>query len=117
MPASVEPYLGIVYPLSVQEKWNEVLIEYEAIIKMDPKSYTANFRTGLIYYNRKDYAFAKKHLDVLLNLYPFDYEVVHLSAWNHYMMGNFREAKVLFQKALYIRPGDVSAREGIKSIK
>ena len=117
MPASIEPYLGAVYPLSVQEKWNEVLLEYESILRMDAKNYTANFKAGLIYYNRKDYAIAKRYLDVLLNLFPFDYDVVHLSAWNHLMMGNFREARVLFHKALCIKPGDVSSREGLNSIK
>ncbi|MFN4853138.1 MAG: tetratricopeptide repeat protein [Bacteroidota bacterium] len=117
MPVSIEPHLGIVYPLSALEKWNEVLLEYDGIIKLDAKNYTANFKAGLIYYNRKDYTLAKKYLDVLLNLFPFDYEVVHLSAWNHLMMGNYREARVLFQKALCIRPGDVSSNEGLRSIK
>lgn len=117
MPVSIEPHQGIVYPLSALEKWNEVLLEYDGIIKLDAKNYNANFKAGLIYYNRKDYTLAKKYLDVLLNLYPFDYDVVHLSAWNHLMMGNYREARVLFQKALCIKPGDVSSNEGLKSIK
>lgn len=117
MPAAVEPLLGLVYPLSAQEKWDEVIKTYESILKLDPGNSTVNFRLGLIYFNRKDHLTAKKYLDKVLNLYPFNYEAVHLSAWNHLNMANYREAKILFQKALLISPGDLSSLEGLKSIK
>jgi tetratricopeptide (TPR) repeat protein len=117
MPAAIEPLLGYVYPLSALEKWDEVIKQYEAILKIEPSNYLANFRLGLIYYNRKDYLVSKKYLDKALNLFPFEYDVVHLSAWNHLSLANYREAKVLFNKALMIRPNDMSSLEGLKNIK
>jgi tetratricopeptide (TPR) repeat protein len=117
MPAAIEPLLGYVYPLSALEKWDDVIRQYEAILKIEPSNYLANFRLGLIYYNRKDHLVAKKYLDKALNLFPFEYDVVHLSAWNHLSMANYREASVLFNKALLIRPSDLSSIEGLKNIK
>lgn len=117
MPAAIEPLLGYVYPLSALEKWDEVIKQYQAMLKLDPANYIANFRLGLIYFNRKDHLVSKKYLDKALNLFPFDYDVVHLSAWNHLSLANYREAKVLFNKALMIRPNDLSSIEGLKNIK
>lgn len=117
MPASVEAQLGYVYPLSAKENWNEVIKQYEDILKKDPGNSVVNFRMGLIYYNRKDFLTAKKYLDKVINLYPFNYDGVHLSAWNHLNMGNYREAQQLFQKALLIKPSDASSLEGLKQIK
>jgi tetratricopeptide (TPR) repeat protein len=117
MPAAIEPLLGYVYPLSALEKWEDVIRQYEAILKIDPSNYISNFRLGLIYYNRKDHLVSKKYLDKALNLFPFEYDVVHLSAWNHLNLANYREAKVLFNKALMIRPNDLSSLEGLKNIK
>ena len=117
MPAAIEPLLGYVYPLSALEKWDEVIKQYQAMLKLDPANYIANFRLGLIYFNRKDHLVSKKYLDKALNLFPFEYDVVHLSAWNHLSLANYREAKVLFNKALMIRPNDLSSIEGLKNIK
>jgi tetratricopeptide (TPR) repeat protein len=117
MPAAIEPLLGYVYPLSALEKWDDVIKQYQAMLKLDPANYIANFRLGLIYFNRKDHLVSKKYLDKALNLFPFEYDVVHLSAWNHLSLANYREAKVLFNKALMIRPNDLSSIEGLKNIK
>jgi len=38
-------------------------------------------------------------------------------AWTNHMMGKSREAKVLFQKALLIRPDNASALEGLGLVK
>jgi len=38
-------------------------------------------------------------------------------AWTNFKLGKFREAKVLFSKALLIQPGDESALEGLGLIK
>jgi len=59
MPAAIEPLLGYVYPLSALEKWDDVIKQYEAILKIEPLNYLANFRLGLIYYNRKDHLVSK----------------------------------------------------------
>lgn len=116
-PYSVEARFGYALPASAMGNWNQVLDKYVEILKIDPNNYTANYRMGLIYYNRKEYATAFKHFEKLANMFPFDYDAIHMYAWTNYRLGKLREAKVLFQKTLLIRPGDSSATEGLGLIK
>jgi tetratricopeptide (TPR) repeat protein len=116
-PYSVEARLGYVQPASAMGNWDQVLSRYNEIIRIDAGNYTARYNAGLIFYNRKDYQSAFKHFEVIVNMYPFDYDATHLFAWTNYRMGKLREAKVLFQKALLIRPNDSSCNEGLGLIK
>jgi len=116
-PYSVEARFGYALPASAMGNWNQVLDKYIEILKIDPNNYTANYRTGLIYYNRKEYTSAFKHFEKLANMFPFDYDAVHMYAWTNYRLGKLREAKVLFQKVLLIKPGDSSASEGLGLIR
>jgi tetratricopeptide (TPR) repeat protein len=117
MPASLEPLWGILNPLVASQKWAEVDKVYLAILKLDPKNSTANYKLGLNYYYRKNYSKAKKYFDVALNAYPFDYSFLIISAWNNYFLGNTAVAKVLFFKVLLIDQNDKSAIEGLSLIK
>jgi tetratricopeptide (TPR) repeat protein len=117
MPASTEPLWAVINPLTKLESWNEVEKNYLAILKSDPKNATASYNLGLIYYYRKDYVSAKKYFDVALNLYPFGYNNMLMSAWNNYFLGNKNEALTLFNKTLLYSPNDKSALEGLSLIK
>jgi tetratricopeptide (TPR) repeat protein len=116
-PLSIEARLGIVYPASAMGNWNQVENRYLEILKIDPENSLVNYRMGLIYYGREDYGTAFKYFEKVVNHYPFDYDSVIILAWTNYMMGKYREAKVLFQKALLIQPNDPSALEGLALIK
>ena len=117
MPAATEPKWAIINPLSVLESWTEVEKTYLSILKLDPKNANANYNLGLIYYYRKYYFIAKKYLDVSLNLSPFGYNNMLMSAWTNYFLGNKNEASVLFNKTLLYSPNDKSALEGLSLIK
>jgi len=117
MPYSIEARLGYVYPASAQGNWDQVISKYQEVLKIDPSNYTGNYKLGAIYYTRKDYTSAFKHFEKLVNMYPFDYDALHMFAWTNYQMGKLREAKVLFNKTLLNRPGDASATEGLGLIK
>lgn len=117
MPLSIEAKLGIAYPLFALGSREALLNNYKQIIEIDPANYLANYRLGSIYYEKQDYTNASKHFQKVLNFYPFDYDTLIMSAWTYYRLGNLREAKVLFNKALLNRPGDSSALEGLKLIK
>lgn len=117
MPYSIEARLGYVLPASAMGNWDQVSNKYLEILKIDPANYTANYRLGLIYYGRKEYASAIKYFEKIANMYPFDYDANHMYAWSNYQLGKLREAKVLFNKTLLIRPGDSSAMEGFGLIK
>jgi tetratricopeptide (TPR) repeat protein len=117
MPAATEPKWGIINPYSKLENWNEVEKIYNAILKLDPKNATANYKLGLIHFYNKDYINAKKYFDVTLNLNPFGYNYMLMTAWTYYYLGNKNEALILFNKTLLYSPKDKSALEGLSLIK
>lgn len=116
-PYAIEPKFGLAYPLWAQAKWNELLTLYGRILETDPKNSFANYRTGLIYYNKGQYETAGPYFEKVVNLYPFDYSSLLLLAWNNLKLQKTKDAKVLFQKVLLNNPGDSSALEGLKLIK
>jgi tetratricopeptide (TPR) repeat protein len=117
MPMSIEARLGIALPASAQGNWDQVIMHYNEILRIDPNHYTTNYRMGNIYYYREDYKAASKYFERIANLYPFDYDAVHMFAWVNLQMGKSTEARALFNKALLIRPKDESCIEGLNLIK
>lgn len=117
MPAATEPKWAIINPYTKLENYGEIEKVYLSILKLDSKNTTANYNLGLMYYYRKDYFSAKKYFDVALNLSPFNYNHMLMSAWNNYFLGNKNEAVTLFNKTLLYSPNDKSALEGLSLIK
>jgi len=116
-PYAIEPRLGYVNPASTVGNWNQVLEQYIKILEVDPMNTYVNYKVGLIYYYREQYDTALPYFEKVANLYPFDYDSTIMYAWTSYKLGKLREAKVLFQQALLIRPGDASATEGLGLIQ
>jgi len=117
MPYSIEAKLGYVYPAAALGNMNLVIAQYTKVLAIDPQNTTANYRMGLIWYNKKDYKAAFANLEKVVNLYPFNYDGLILYAWTNYQLGKTREAKVLFTKVLWLAPDDKSALEGLSLIK
>ena len=113
MPYAIEPRFGVVYPGAAMGNWSMVMAQYEKILEISPNNSIAMHRLGLILYGREDYETARKYFEKVANLYPFDYDALTMLAWSHFKLNNFREAKVLFQKALLHTPGGTSAMEGL----
>lgn len=116
-PMAIEAKLGFALPASATGNWDQVLTRYNEILKLDPNHYLTNYRMGSIYYGKKDYQTAFRYFERIVNLYPFDYDALIMTAWTYFQLGKLREAKALFQKALLNRPGDSSALEGLGLIK
>lgn len=116
-PLSVEARLGLVYPASAMGNWTHVENMYNEILEIDPQNTTVNYRMGLIYYGREEYATAAQYFEKVINQYPFGYDGVIMMAWSNLKLEKLREAKVLFQKALLISPDDESALEGLELLK
>lgn len=116
-PYAIEAKFGFVYPAAALGNWDQVMTQYFDILKIDPQNTLANYRMGSIYYGRLDYATAEKYLEKVINLYPFDYDSNILYAWTLFKLGKSREAQVLFNKVLLIKPKDSSALEGLGLIK
>lgn len=117
MPYSIEAKFGIIYPAAALGNWDQVITHYNKILEIDPKNTTANYRLGLIYYERKDYNKSLTYFEQVVNLYPFDYDGLLMFAWTNYMLGNAQKAKILFDKALLLKPDDSSAKEGYDLVK
>ncbi len=116
MPYAVEAKLGIALPMSMLGNWEDIIGIYEEILTIDPQNAITNYRLGLIYYNRQNYEKALPYVQRVANMYPYDYYSVVLLGWINLQIGKTREARVLFEKALQIIPGDPSAQEGLQSI-
>jgi tetratricopeptide (TPR) repeat protein len=117
MPAATEPKWAIITVYTKMANWTEIEKTYLSILKIDPKNATANYNLALIYYYRKNYVVAKKYFDVSLNLTPFGYNNMLMSAWTNYFLGNKNNASILFNKVLLFSPNDASALEGLGLIK
>ncbi len=117
MPYSIEARFGLIYPLSSLGKWPLVIKTYKAILEIDPHNSLANFRFGLVHYGRSEYVEAEKLFTKVVNLYPFDYDGVHMLAWTKLKLGKTQEAEALFNKALLYSPDDASSLEGLSLIK
>jgi tetratricopeptide (TPR) repeat protein len=115
-PYALEPKFGLALPLSAQGKWDDIIELYNKILETDPQNTIANYRMGLIYYNRGEYERAHPYIEKVVNLYPFDYDSLLLFGWNNLKLQKIREAKILFQKVLMYNPGDASALEGLSFI-
>ena len=117
MPYSIEAKLGIVNPAAVLEDWTKVTEQYISILSIDPNNSSVNYKLGMIYYYKPDYATAYKYFEKVVNMYPFDYSGTLMFAWTNYQLGKTREAEVLFNKVLLISPEDKSAFEGLALLK
>ena len=67
-PASIEAKLGYIYPIAALGNMNMVSDQYLKILEIDPQNTTANYRLGLIYYEKKEYKKAYSHFEKTLRL-------------------------------------------------
>ncbi|RMG71335.1 MAG: tetratricopeptide repeat protein [Bacteroidetes bacterium] len=116
-PGAIEPRMGYVYPAAALENWEDVIAQYEAVLKISPQHTVANYRLASIYYARKEYKKAETYARKVVTLYPFDHDSVLLLAWINVSLGNLQEAKEGFFRALLFNPSDTSALEGLKLVK
>lgn len=116
-PYAIEPILGYAMPASVLGKWKEIEELYDKALTIDPHNTLIHYRKGLFHYNRGNFQEAEKSFEKVVNLYPFDYDGLHMLAWTKLKLQKSNEAKILFQKALYSQPDNKSALEGLGLIK
>ncbi|MBM3404570.1 MAG: tetratricopeptide repeat protein [Bacteroidetes bacterium] len=117
MPYAVEARMGYALPASAMGNTEMVKAQFSEILKIDPQNSNANYKMGTLYYGKGDYATAEKYFEKILNLWPFDFDALLMSGWTKLKQGKFREAEVLFNKALLNRPNNSSALEGLGLIK
>jgi tetratricopeptide (TPR) repeat protein len=117
MPYGIEARFGIVFPLVQMGKTDQVILVYDELLKIDPQNSVANFRLGLVYYEQGNFAQSEKYFTKVVNLYPFDYDGLHMLAWTKLKAGKTQDAKAVFNKTLLYKPGDPSCLAGLSLIK
>lgn len=116
-PLSIEARFGLVLPMSALGDWSNVLNVYLEILKIDPNNSVANYRTALIYFNRKDYINSAKYLTKVIKLYPFDYDGNLLYAKIKLAENKSNEAALYLEKAIQYNPQSEEAIALLKNIK
>jgi tetratricopeptide (TPR) repeat protein len=116
-PNAIEAKFGYVKPLSLLKSWDKVLEQYGNILKIDPQNTQANYWTGVISYNRKQFDAAIKYFTKVVTLYPFDYDGNQMLGWSYLMSGKKPEARACFEKGLLIKPDDASCTDGLSKSK
>ncbi|MES2397710.1 MAG: tetratricopeptide repeat protein [Bacteroidota bacterium] len=116
-PNSIEAKLGYIYPATALGNMDQVIAQYEKILEIDPQNSTANYKMGLIFYDRKDFKSAYNYFEKVVNLYPFGYDALLMYAWANFQLGKNKEAKILFKSALLLSPYSQSAMDGLSLIK
>ena len=116
-PLSIEARFGLTYPTAAMGNWTQTENAYNEILEIDPQNSTALYRVGSIYYGKEDFQTALKYFEKVLNLYPFDFSSINMTAWTYYKLGEYRKAEVLFKKLLLNDPDNELAIEGLSLIK
>jgi tetratricopeptide (TPR) repeat protein len=116
-PYAIEARFGMIKACNALESWDKVKEQYEAILKIDSQNTTSLYWLGVLLYNRKEYDLAAKNFEKIVNLYPMDYGSVIMLAWTKLYQGKKTDAKVLFDHAILLSPGDPSATDGLNLLK
>ena len=115
-PAAIEPKFGLIKPLNALGQIERMVGLYAAILQTDPQNTQANYWTGVIYLNRKQFDKAARYFERVVNLYPFDYDTNLSLAYTYLNLGKKAEARALYNRVLLIRPGDANALAGLKRL-
>jgi len=113
-PYAIEPKFGLIKPLNALNQVAQMQNTYAAILKVDPQNTQANYWMGVILLNQKAYDKAVRYFERVVNLYPFDYDANLSLAWCYLNLGRKTDARVLYSKALLVRPNDPTALAGLK---
>ena len=116
-PSSIEARFGYAYPAYALGNVNDVVAQYNKILLADPENTIANYRMGMIAYDKKDYQTSYKYFEKVVNLYPFSYDALIMYAWANFRIGKKEDARTLFNRVLCLSPGDKSALEGLSMLK
>jgi len=116
-PNAIEAKFGYIKPLSILERWDKAIAQYNAIVKIDPQNTQANYWLGIVNYNRKQYDAAIKYFNKVITLYPFDYDGNQMLGWAYLYAGRKAEARACFETGLLIKPDDASCLDGLSKSK
>jgi tetratricopeptide (TPR) repeat protein len=113
---SIEAKLGLIYPLAAVNNWDDVMVVYQSILSIDNNHTSSHYQLAYIYFVRKKYTDAEKHLKTVLSLYPFDYDSNALIGNVYVKLGQIKEAKYHYNKALEYNPSATEIESILKGL-
>ncbi len=81
MPNALEAKVGYIYPVAAVSDIDRLIVQYKKILEIDPLDINSNYQMGFYYYNKNDFASAKKYFEKVISLYPSGYETYLRNAW------------------------------------
>ncbi len=116
-PQAIEPRYGYSFPAYLAGDYKDLIEQDNKILEIDPKNKIVNANLGLIYYYKKDYTKAIPYFEKVVSLYPFDYDNNLMLAWSYLKLSKNDSAEQCFNTILLYSPKDVSALDGLSTIK
>jgi tetratricopeptide (TPR) repeat protein len=115
-PKSVDARLGYINAAAALQNWDEVLKTYKDILTFDPNNSLVNYRVGYIYYYRKNFTEAEKHLLKVVQMYPFDFDTNFLLGSVYVGQGKIVEAKRYYQLAQLYNPASKDVTDALAKL-
>jgi tetratricopeptide (TPR) repeat protein len=113
-PDSIEARLAMLLPLMAQERWAEVAVIAEQVLRRDPDDYLALSRLAFAKFSSQHYPEAEAVYRRVVELYPSDIEMRAGLGWAVLRMGKQPEAAALFREVLDMSPEHESATAGLR---
>ncbi len=116
-PDSLEPRLGQLLPLLALGKYKQVEMTALAILRSDPKNYTARIKLAYALYLTGDFLRAEKQYAELEADFPSDATVLMGLGWAQLKQGKKSPAQTYFGRVKAMFPDNRYADEGLKWAK
>ncbi len=112
-PESLEPRLGKLLPLIALGKYNEAALAAQAVLRSDPKNYTARIKLAYAYYLAGDFPRSEKQYADLATDFPSDATVLMGLGWAQLKQGKKSPARQNFERVKLMSPDNKYADEGL----
>lgn len=114
---SLEPRLGKLLPLIALGQYKQAEIEAQAVLRSDPKNYTARIKIAYAIYLTGDFPRAEKYYAELAGEYPSDATVLMGLGWAQLKQGKKSAARSAFERVKLMFPENKYADEGLSWAK
>lgn len=111
---ALEPRLGQLMPLLALGKYKQVEMTALAVLRTDPKNYTARIKLAYALYLAGDFSRSEKHYADIEADFPSDATVLMGLGWAQLKQGKKSAAQQQFSRVKIIFPDNKYADEGLK---
>jgi len=116
-PKSIEARYGLAMFYQENDQYDNAIIQYDSILKINPKYKFAYFNLGyihLVYLNV--YATAVKHFTSAIACDSAYAEAYYNRGYSYELMGNVLNARLDYKKALELKPNYVKSIDGLNRV-